>query len=320
MKKFSKLFISFFVLSLFCLFPLSLKANSFRGTYDFTTDLHINNDSYFLKVRNDINFNDVILNYNGQNVFEEDLCVSINNINYDALRVDINFGSVYASFYNTSNDTEFVLINYGSTEYIYNSYISLYDNYDYILRLQPTLNLLFSFENKISGYYTFNTSINDINFYDYNFIEPTQEFKITGSLVYPVDNYYLFYGFESPLNSDIFSILMYSPNGDSYYYEFDEFFSENTEFLRYLYFDNQFIDSLLYEFLVLNGDFKFSMPKSYYNVTFWDLINAYVNIPVQIIHNVLDFTIFNTELTLLAIFGTMLAIVLAIKVGKMIIF
>ena len=142
------------------------------------------------------------------------------------------------------------------------------------------------------------------------------DFSVSGSFVYDFTNFMYFNSFGVDLSdSNLLSIngLTFDGReaGTPIYIDI-----EDNDENRFLYLDNQYINNLLYEYLYLNGVFDFDSSYAGFNPNFWDLINSYINIPVNIMSSFWSISIFNTGVTILTIFATFIAIIIAIKIGR----
>lgn len=303
---------------LFGLIPMVVNANEVNGSYIYRYELNVNDNSYYIQLNDINNYFDYYV-IAGENQYE--MYVEINGKIYDRLIINNseNLGGIEIYFYDLeTNDIYYLLRWYQEVEYIdkhrYNLY---YDKNNYMINLDHTINIFMYFSNKISGYYTFNRDLQGLNFIDYDFNDSITTYKINGSLVYQtIENNYLFNNLEINPNNPELNIYLFNPSGKDTNYYVDGTFTE--DYLRYFYFDSQYIDTILYEFLKLNGVFEFSYAGLGYHTSFWDLINAYVNIPVEIIKGILDISIFNTGITILVVFASILTIFIAFKIVKLI--
>lgn len=323
MNKFVKI-VSFFTIfiglvALTCFTSYNVNANEINESYDYSYDLEISNNSYYFSVSRDINY------YYAFNHFEDysfDVDILYNNINYTKCFIIFRDGGILiqlSDIINNSNLTIFSCYLLDTPDYYNFDRFNLFNDNVYTIALEPTINYFFNFENFINnGYYTFNQSINGLTFTDYTFYSFWTGFDINGTLVYlNEDGYYLFNKILLDPRQSYFSLSMFSVNVQSSSYEISGSFTNDNDFLRYLYLDNQYIDTFLYEYLNNNGIFAFSYAGLTPNASFWDVINAYINIPNTVIAGMLDFSIFNGT-TLLLIFATLIIIVFAVKIIKMI--
>lgn len=308
---------------------LSLKANSLSSIanenyYNYNYNLNITDSSYFLSVENNID-DELIDNLveTGSYVNQQNLYIYINNIRYDTLTLvaDLDgLGGLECFLFSSTTNERMPLYSYYvgiGEDYRYNGIIQLYKNNSYVIQLSEPLNLILNFQNKVAGFYTFNQnyygldiSLNDSNYYYTNFsLKGSWTYQNdTGAFIESID-----LNIESPYSLSI-NTKTYGGAlaGVSIFENFDD-----MEQYRYLYLSPQYIDSILYDWLKLNGTFDFVLPLENYNVSFFDVVNAYMNIPVQIMSSFWSVSVFNTGYTILTIFATILAIALAIKVGKM---
>lgn len=303
----------------FLCFPV--KANEINESYDYNYNLEISNNSYYFSVSRNIDYNYVFQNFES---FSFDIDILYNNINYNSCSITISqaLGGIEITLIDLINNNRLLIFNYydgGIAEYNNFDRFNLYNNTIYYIYLNPILNYFFNFENYIlKGYYTFNQSIEGLEFENYNFNSPLTDFELIGTLVYlNEEGYYLFDSLSLNPTQDFFDLRMFNVNNQITSYEIYGQFTNDTDFLRYWYLDNQYIDTFLYEYLNNNGVFAFSYGGLDNNATFWDVINSYVNIPNTIIGGMLGFSIFNGT-TLLIIFATITVIVLAIKIIKMV--
>ena len=314
-----------FLFSIFCLIPVGVSANEINESYDYEFIFSVDNNSYFMQLNQDIINDTEMLDYLSTLPSRTltGIRVSINDVFYNQLIVNTNITTrtLEIFFYNVQNGDYLVLLSsYNASIYnYYSERINLYFDRTYNFTMFEILNICFDFTNDIEkGYYTFNQSIDGLNFTNYSFNGPITDFDINGTLVYlNEDGYYLFNALSLNPTQDYFDLSMFNVNNQSSSYEIFGQFTNETDFLRYWYLDNQTIDTILYEYLSNNGVFAFSYGGLDNNATFWDVINSYVNIPNTIIGGMLGFSIFSGT-TLLVIFATITIIVLAIKVIKMV--
>lgn len=318
-----------FMISLLTSNLLSLKANSLNSIanenyYNYNYNLNITDSSFYLSVSDNINY-ELIDNLieTGAYVNQQNLYIYINNIRYDRLTLvaDLDgLGGLECFLFNSTTNERLPLYSYylGSGEdYRYNGIIQLYKNNSYVIQLSEPLNLILNFQNKVAGFYTFNQNfygldltLNDSDYYFTNF-------SLKGSWTYQNDTG----AFIESIDLNIEDPQSLSINTKTYggalagVSIFESF--KDMEQYRYLYLSPQYIDSILYNWLKLNGTFDFVLPLENYNVSFFDVVNSYMNIPIMIMSSFWSVSVFNTGFTILTIFATILAIALAIKVGKM---
>lgn len=318
-----------FTFGLGLIFATSVKANSLSSIanenyYNYNYSLNINDSSYYLSIADNINeelVNEIILE--GANVNQQNLYIYINNVRYDNLRLVANLDNIggLECFLRNSNTNERVdLYSYslGSGEEMrYDGIIQLYKNNSYTIELNKDLNVILNFQNKVAGFYTFNQDYRGLNITLNTGSYYYTNFALKGSWTYQNDTGAFIESIDinvkEPYSISI-NTRTYTGNlaGVSIFGSF-----EDMEQYRYLYLSPQYIDSILYDFLKLNGTFDFVLPLEHYNVSFFDVVNAYMNIPISIMSSFWNVSVFNTGYTLLTIFATILAIALAIKVGKM---
>lgn len=308
---------------------LSLKANSLSSIanenyYNYNYNLNITDSSYYLSVENNID-DELVDNLieTGANVNLQNLYIYIDNIRYDKLTLVANLdglGGLECFLFSSVTNERMPLLSYYvgvGVDYRYNGIIQLYKNNSYVIQLSEPLNLVLNFQNKVAGFYTFNKkfsglgiSLNDSNYFYTNF-------SLKGSWTYQNDTG----AFIESIDLNIEDPQSLSINTKTYGgalagISIFESFDDMDEY-RYIYLSPQYVDSILYDWLKLNGTFDFVLPLETYNVSFFDVVNAYMNIPIKIMSSFWSFSVFNTGFTILTIFATILAIALAIKVGKM---
>lgn len=312
-----------FMLTLLTTNLLSLKANELNGSYNFTSTIGIDNNNYFISLTpnlTDERLQEYYLNLD-DNTY--DINIYINNIYYNHLFVRNNeyLGGIEIGFYNTETYTTYWLLRWyprgeDRLEYINSNRFNIYfDDNTYGITTDETFNTFFYVSVKISGYYTFNQTLTSVHLPNNDFATDSYQYeRINGSFVYQTENdYYLFRGLTYSYVDNYIIFDMYSSKSIDDLI-IDSSFTNNN--LRYVYFDNQYIDYYLYNWLENNGtfDFVYYNPK---NASFWEIINAYINIPITIISSILSVSIFETGLTLLLVFATLITIVIAFKVVKM---
>lgn len=325
-KKIIFAFTCFLCLTFTFLFSnINLSANQLNSSYNFNSTILIDDNNYFISLAEGLTndrLNDYFLTLDTNSY---DVIVYINNTVYTQLFV-INsegLGGIEIGFYNTETNDYFYLLRWfpggngeENIELINTNRFNLfYDNNDYGLMTDETFNTFFYVSTKINGYYTFNQSLVAVNLPSNDFQTDSYNYKsINGTFVYQTENnYYLFSGVTYSYIDNYIIFDMYSTSG----YDdliIDTSFTDKN--LRYVYFDNQYIDYYLYNWLETNGtfDYVYYNPK---NASFWEVINSYVNIPITIISSMLSVSIFETGVTLLLVFATLITIVIAFKVVKM---
>lgn len=320
-KTFKKLLFSMLICLSFGLFGalfhvITLSANDINGTENYQDTIIVNDYSYYIQLAS-VDYSLIPYSIGGGTY---DINVKIDNIIYDRLIIvnSENLGGIEISFYNSlSNDFYYLLRYYGNIEYINKNKFNLYYNdTPFIIDTDYPFNLFMYLSNKISGYYTFNTTL-----IPYSVLPQGNTYEnrydIYASMVYQTEtNYYLINGINVFYNQGAIMYYMYSPSGDITFIDIGNQFENDYE--RYIYFDSQFIDNVLYEWLKMNGVFEFSYGGLGYGQNFWDLVNAYVNIPINIISSILDISIFNTGITILVVFSSIIAIFIAFKIVRLI--
>lgn len=310
-----------FILILLIIMIPVVSANEITESYYYGYDLEITNDSYYMSVSTHIDYNYIFDNDFETISFSVDILH--NNINYNLCYIIIsNISGIVIRLVDGINDISLDIYSWyvGQTHNYYNfNRFNLFNNSVYTIVLNPTINYFFNFENYINkGYYTFNQSISGLDFNYYNFHGVITNYNLNGSLVYlNEDGYYLFNYINLNPTQNYFTLKMFRVGYENTSYGINGNFTNETDFLRYWYLDNQYIDTFVYKYLINNGYFGFSYTGLDTNASFWDVINAYVNIPNTVISGMLDFSIFNGS-TLLLIFATISIIVLAVKIIKLV--
>lgn len=327
-----RLFLSFvlvlifvFVFSFSFLKPFDVNANEVNDTYNFEYSFDVDNSSYYMQLRQDVIYetNNLIYLSSLPSRSLIGLNIVVDGVFYNQLIFNTNSieRNVEIFLYSTVDDSFLILLSvYDATYYsFYNERFSMYNGVSYNFTMFEGLNICFNFTNDIEqGYFTFNQSLIGLDFSNYSFVSSSTDYKINGTLVYlNNDGFYLFDLITLNPTQRYFNLSMFDINNDNSSYDILNNFTNDTDFLRYWYLDSQTIDTVLYEYLSNNGVFQFSYGGLDRNASFWELINAYVNIPNTIIGGMLGFSIFKGT-TILVIFATITIIVLAIKVIKMV--
>lgn len=325
-KKIIFAFTCFLCLTLSFLFSnINISANQLNSSYDFNSTILIDDNNYFISLADGLTADRLFDYYLTFDSNSYDIQLYINNVYYNHLfvRNSENLGGIEIGFYNLETNVTYWLLRWypgdnaeGNIEYINtNRFNIFYDDNDYGIITDETFNAFFYVSTKINGYYTFNQSLVAVNLPSNDFQSDSYNYEtINGTFVYQTENnYYLFSGVTYSYIDNYIIFDMYSTSG----YDdliIDSSFADNN--LRYVYFDNQYIDYYLYNWLETNGtfDYVYHNPK---NASFWEIINAYVNIPITIISSMLSVSIFETGVTLLLVFATLITIVIAFKVVKM---
>lgn len=318
MSNYSKFFWSIFILFLcvFCLINIKVSANKINGTENYQDSITVNDHSYYIQL-NEVDYSLIPYSIGGGTY---KIYVEIDNVEYDELIIanSEGLGGIEIYFFNSKNYNNYPLLNYyGEIEYINKSKFNLYYNdTPYTINTNYSFNVFMYMSNRISGYYTFNTTLTPYNVLPQgNTYE--NRYDLYASMVYQTEtNYYLINGVNVYYNQGALMYYMYSPNGEINFIDIGNKFKNDYE--RYIYFDSQYIDNVLYEWLKINGVFEFSYAGLGYHTSFWELVNAYVNIPIEIIKGILDISIFNTGVTILVVFASILAIFIAFKIVKLI--
>lgn len=296
-------------------------ANEINGSYDYSYNLGINNDSYYLVVNEDMS-NTTLLDIfeNGIN-YTYSITLVNDNVIYDSIRIisSDGLGGVLCYAFDTSSSSRLDLFEWfnNTLNIHYNKKLSMYNDIDYTIITDNIFNELFKVQNRINGFYTFNNHIQALTFNSYNFNEPTTDYTIKGSLVYSTEtNYYLISEMSLNVRTTAFAVSLYNVSNGAENYDIIDSFSDDEQNLRYLYFDTQYIDTYFYQWLKLNGIFDLVFQPT--DIGFTDLFSAFANIPITMFRSLLDFSIFNTTgTTLLIIFASGLVIALAIKVVRL---
>lgn len=310
------------------LIPFNSNAQKVNGTYDYSYNLSINNSSYYISINDDIDFS--YLNSNTNN-FSYSINSNYNGIYYnqiDFLYSD-GYGGYLISLYNSFTNNRLSWFNYAtgsntinkSEIFIYDKYISIYNGTPYNFITEINFNKIFNISNYIGGFYTFNNQRSRISFISFGTQIAPYEFDIYGSLVYQTDaRYYLLNKIAINMKDSIYAyFVLFDSNGNEAQHNIDTF-TNDTQYLRFYYFDYQYIDTYVYQWLNANGVWALNNGdylNSNTNNSFVELFDAFANIPITILRSLLDFSVFSSSLTLFTIFATGVCVIVAIKIVKM---
>lgn len=306
-------------LSLSFLFITTVKANDIGNSlldesyYDFKYDLTIDNYTYFL-------FFNTEYDYNLLEPFTFSIELTYDNTYYDIIqfRYSDGYGGFFLNLFSTALNRTKTLAIFGQEEQlIYINGLQLYSGTPYTISLNNDINYVFNIKNQVSGFYTFNEKIYPLEILttsSYTF----SNFSLSGQFAYNSDLPSFIDSIDIDLDNDYQTLSFVATDslGNSTAIAVFGSFNEDNMDMRYLYLSTQYIDTMLYQYLKLNGLFSFVPPLETYSYNYWDLISSYVNIPVDIMSSIWNFSIFNTGVTILTFFATILSIALAIRIGR----